>query len=234
MTHILDWFHLSMRLRHIEQTWQCLRHIGDLNIYLRDVAVDVPRLRYLLWSGYVREATRAVKNMLYQLEQHATLRGANQKLKRLSVLINNLQSYLVKNTTSIVDYSNGGKERIGRITKHGNKQLRTLLIAGATSILKQARRALVFVKHLTDETSALQGRRRSTGQQDRAHDLGASYQRRHLQSTGDHGESIEHKESRRLGSGMKRQGAKSVMNPRDDNLDTDMSGFLNAPSSASK
>jgi hypothetical protein len=102
LTHILDWFHLSMRLRHIEQTWQGLRHIGDLNIYLRDVAIDVPRLRHLLWSGYVREATRAVKNMLYQLEQHATLRDANQKLKRLSVLISNLRSYLVQNATSIV------------------------------------------------------------------------------------------------------------------------------------
>ena len=104
VTHILDWFHLSMRLRHIEQTWQGLRHIGDLNIYLRDVAVDVPRLRHLLWSGYVKEATKAVKNMLYQLEQHAALRDANQKLKRLSVLISNLRSYLVQNTTSIVDY----------------------------------------------------------------------------------------------------------------------------------
>lgn len=45
-----------------------LRHIGDLNIYLRDVAVDVPRLRHLLWNGYVDEATRAVKNMRHQLD----------------------------------------------------------------------------------------------------------------------------------------------------------------------
>jgi transposase len=36
--------------------------------------------------------------------------------------------------------SSGGKERIGKISKRGNKQLRTLLIVGATSILKQARR----------------------------------------------------------------------------------------------
>jgi transposase len=34
--------------------------------------------------------------------------------------------------------SSGGKERLGRISKQGNKQLRTLLIVGATSILKQA------------------------------------------------------------------------------------------------
>lgn len=36
--------------------------------------------------------------------------------------------------------SSGGKERLGKISKRGNKQLRTLLIFGATSILKQARR----------------------------------------------------------------------------------------------
>ena len=36
----------------------------------------------------------------------------------------------------------GGKERLGRISKQGNKQLRTLLIVGATSILKQARRGV--------------------------------------------------------------------------------------------
>jgi transposase len=35
--------------------------------------------------------------------------------------------------------SSGGKERLGGISKRGNKQLRTLLIVGATSILKQAR-----------------------------------------------------------------------------------------------
>lgn len=104
VTHILDWFHLSMRLRHIEQAWEGIRYVGDLNIYLRDVAVDVPRLRHLLWSGYVREATRAVKSMLYQFEQHPRLRDVSHKLKRLYILISNLQTYLVQNTTSIVDY----------------------------------------------------------------------------------------------------------------------------------
>lgn len=36
--------------------------------------------------------------------------------------------------------SSGGKERLGKISKRGNKHLRTLLIVGAKSILKQARR----------------------------------------------------------------------------------------------
>jgi transposase len=38
--------------------------------------------------------------------------------------------------------SSGGKERLGKISKRGNKQLRTLLIVGATSILKQVRRGV--------------------------------------------------------------------------------------------
>lgn len=41
-------------------------------------------------------------------------------------------------------HSSGGKERLGRISKGGNKQLRTLLIVSATSILKQARRAVML------------------------------------------------------------------------------------------
>ena len=66
-----------MRLRHIEHAWEGIRHLRDLNIYLRDIAVHVPRLRHLLWSGYVREASEAVKQMLAPLDQHAGLRDAN-------------------------------------------------------------------------------------------------------------------------------------------------------------
>ena len=38
--------------------------------------------------------------------------------------------------------SSGGKQRLGSISKRGNRQLRTLLIVGATSVLKRARRGL--------------------------------------------------------------------------------------------
>ena len=34
-------------------------------------------MRHLLWSGYVREATRAWTNMLYQLEQYGRLQDAS-------------------------------------------------------------------------------------------------------------------------------------------------------------
>jgi len=36
-------------------------------------------------------------------------------------------------------HSSGGKERLGRISKMGNPELRTLLVLGATSVLRIAR-----------------------------------------------------------------------------------------------
>jgi transposase len=39
-------------------------------------------------------------------------------------------------------YSSGGKERLGAISKRGNQQLRTLLVVGATSIIKLGKRGV--------------------------------------------------------------------------------------------
>jgi transposase len=39
-------------------------------------------------------------------------------------------------------HSSGGKERLGAISKRGNKLLRTLLIVGATSVIKQAKQGI--------------------------------------------------------------------------------------------
>ena len=66
--------------------------------------MHVPRLRHQLWSGYVRDASEAVTQMLFQLDQHPGLRNAAGKLRRLCELINNLGTYLVQNAASIVNY----------------------------------------------------------------------------------------------------------------------------------
>jgi len=101
VTHILDWFHLAMRLRHVEQTWEGIRH---LQVFLQNVAIHLSRLRHLLWSGYVREASEAVKQMIAQLDQHPGCRNALSKIRRLYELIGNLDTYLLQNETSIVNY----------------------------------------------------------------------------------------------------------------------------------
>jgi transposase len=52
-------------------------------------------------------------------------------------------------------HSSGGKDRLGAISKRGNKLLRTLLIVGATSVLKQAKRGVALPRW----TGALLARR---------------------------------------------------------------------------
>ena len=66
--HILDWFHVSTRVRHLEQALAGL--IGsDLKqkSSLRYVDLDVSRLRHLIWNGYGDEACRASQNITYML-----------------------------------------------------------------------------------------------------------------------------------------------------------------------
>ncbi|OCP19364.1 hypothetical protein BC361_31030 [Ensifer sp. LC54] len=104
ITHILDWFHLSLRLRHIEQAWGGIENFGNWSLYLRESALHMPRLRHLLWNGYIREATKAVRAMLRQLGDHVQMSEANIKLKRFLQLVSNLHTYLIQKRTSMVDY----------------------------------------------------------------------------------------------------------------------------------
>ncbi len=104
ITHILDWFHLSMRLRHIEQAWSGIENFGDWSVYLWESSFHVPRLRHLLWNGYIKEATKAVRAMLHQVADLARMPEASIKLKRFLDLVRNLHTYLIQNKTSMVDY----------------------------------------------------------------------------------------------------------------------------------
>ena len=78
-------------------------------------------------------------------------------------------------------HSSGGKVRLGRISKMGNSTLRSLLILGATSVLGHVRRSSNASKWVTATgTTPLQGSCNCSRQQNGAHHLGASHQRRNI------------------------------------------------------
>jgi len=59
--HILDWFHLSMRVHHVEQVMHGLRALEPPPLAPLDLAqIDVERLRHLLWSGHHNKACEAL------------------------------------------------------------------------------------------------------------------------------------------------------------------------------
>jgi hypothetical protein len=59
--HILDWWHISMRVRHIEQALAGIYALWPTHqMGLDFVSLDVERLRHLIWNGYAEEASEAL------------------------------------------------------------------------------------------------------------------------------------------------------------------------------
>jgi Transposase IS116/IS110/IS902 family len=79
--------------------------------------------------------------------------------------------------------SSGGKERLGRITKMGDKYLRKLLIVGMTSLVRRAKQNPGKIDPRLADLLARkthEGRHRRDGEQDRADHLGDHGTRRDL------------------------------------------------------
>ena len=71
--------------------------------------------------------------------------------------------------------SSGGKERLGSISKAGNRYLRKLLVVGALSVIKRAKQlghSRYPWLNQADGTPFRQGRRHRLGQQERTHSMG--------------------------------------------------------------
>ena len=82
--------------------------------------------------------------------------------------------------------SSGGKERLGCISKQGDRYLRRLLIVGATAVIRHARAhpdKHPWLMQLLAQDAG-QGGRGGAGQQDGPHRLGGSGQGRNLSSAG--------------------------------------------------
>jgi hypothetical protein len=107
VTHILDWFHVSMRVRHVEQALAGLLN-SDLEEKgpLRYVDFDVSRLRHLIWNGYGDEAQRALRNVMDMAANAIwlnALRG-EVRIERFIQIASELRTYLTLNATALVDY----------------------------------------------------------------------------------------------------------------------------------
>ncbi len=113
--HILDWFHLSMRVRHVEQTFLGLYALEPVHrAPLEHAQVDVERLRHLLWNGYDEEAREALGRIVSWAENLALLNGAAVEAKagRLAAHCTELRAYIANNEGALIDY--GQRYRAGK------------------------------------------------------------------------------------------------------------------------
>ena len=139
--HILDWFHVSMRVRHVEQALAGLLG-SDLEQKgpLRYVDYDVSRLRHLIRNGYGDEACRALRNITDMAANGIWLNAPRGKdrIERFIQLASELRTYLTLNATALVDY--GRRYRAGlRIASSGAESVVNSLVNARMNKRRQMR-----------------------------------------------------------------------------------------------
>jgi len=113
--YILDWFHLSMRVHHVEQVMGGLCAVEPpLLAPLGHAQADVERLRHLLWNGYHEKACEALGRIMSGTETAIVLNepAAEAKVGRLVARCTELRSYIENNEGALIDY--GERYRAGK------------------------------------------------------------------------------------------------------------------------
>ena len=114
--HSLDWFHLSMRLHHVEQVMSGLAALEPpAQASLDSVQVEVERLRHLLWNGYHKKAVKTLGRIVGWAEIANAASDTAMvvaKVERLVTRCTELRSYIENNTNALIDY--GQRYRAGK------------------------------------------------------------------------------------------------------------------------
>ncbi len=112
---ILDWFHLSMRVHHVEQVMRglCVLELPPL-APLDQAQIDVERLRHLLWNGDPEKACEALGRIVSWAKDAIVLNepAGEAGAKRLVARCTELRSYIENNEGALIDY--GQRYRAGK------------------------------------------------------------------------------------------------------------------------
>jgi len=105
--HILDWFHLSMRVHHVEQVMRGLCALEPPPLAPPDQAqIDVERLRHLLWNGHHEKACEALGRIASGAKDAVVLNepAVESKARRLAARCAERRSYIESNDGALIDY----------------------------------------------------------------------------------------------------------------------------------
>ena len=131
--YVLDWFHLSMRVHHVEQVMRGLCALEPPPLAPPDQAqIDVERLRHLLWNGHHHKSCEALGRIASWAKDASVLNdpAMGAGARRLVARCTELQAYTESNKGALIDYG----ERPGpasRSRPHARKALSTTWSAHA-------------------------------------------------------------------------------------------------------
>jgi hypothetical protein len=113
--HILDWFHLSMRVQHVEQVMHGLCALEPPLLAPLDRAqIEVERLRFLLWNGHHEKACEALGRITSWAKDASVLNdpALGAGARRLIARCMELRRYIETNEGALIDY--GQRSRAGK------------------------------------------------------------------------------------------------------------------------
>lgn len=110
--HILDWWHISMRVRHVEAAVQGLVQTDGFSGQRVLFERPVTSLRWWLWHGRARVAETYLKGLMLDCDRlKADPLAVRAAAARVQARCQTLYTYLANNMESLVDY--GRRYRIG-------------------------------------------------------------------------------------------------------------------------
>jgi len=111
---ILDWFHLSMRVHHVERVMGGLCAVEPPLAPLDHAQIDVERLRHLLWNGHHEKACEALGRITSWAKDAIVLNkpALEAGAKRLLARCTELRAYIETNEGALIDY--GQRYRAGK------------------------------------------------------------------------------------------------------------------------
>ena len=99
--HILDWFHITMRITVMKQM---AKRLPSTNSF-RTVEEELERLKWFLWHGNVFKALRTLEDIELKLEVIEDTKPEARNLKKLAKAVSEFQTYISRNRNFIPNYA---------------------------------------------------------------------------------------------------------------------------------
>lgn len=103
--HILDWWHISMRIQHVENAVKGLLQIRGFSGIPVLFKRPAETLRWYLWHGKALTATTSLQWLMVDCARLATDdRVATEAARRVQARCRDLYSYIASNMDNLIDY----------------------------------------------------------------------------------------------------------------------------------
>ena len=114
--HILDWFHIAMRVEQLLQTARGFRGTDDGPMTKENILTALERVKWFLWQGNLFRADETLTDLMFEVdgaieEDREARRPTHLVLKKLARALEEFSTYIDNNASGIVNY--GERHRCG-------------------------------------------------------------------------------------------------------------------------